>query len=143
MSDHFLHDFLRPKSIAIYGANNSFGTTMGTMLLLRIINSNYKGKIFPIHLKLGIVLGYKAYRAQQAYTNAKKQYKLMQKRANSYKKLAKYHQKATKYSRAYQAQDSRTFDSEAKVWESGVNVEPLYRPGLDFKQLKGKVIRGY
>ncbi|MHA2391979.1 MAG: CoA-binding protein [Promethearchaeota archaeon] len=63
MSDHFLHDFLRPKSIAIYGANNTFGTTMGTMLLIRIINSNYKGKIFPVHLKLDVVLGYKAYRS--------------------------------------------------------------------------------
>jgi len=62
MSNHFLHDFLRPKSIAIYGANNTFGTTMGTMLLLRVINSNFKGKIFPIHLRLDIVLGYKAYK---------------------------------------------------------------------------------
>ncbi|MHA2267734.1 MAG: CoA-binding protein [Promethearchaeota archaeon] len=62
MSDHFLHNFLNPKSIAIYGANNSFGTTMGTMLLLRIINSNFKGKIYPIHLRLDIVLGYKAYK---------------------------------------------------------------------------------
>lgn len=62
MSSHFLHDFLNPKSIAIYGANNTFGTTMGTMLLIRIINSNFKGKIFPIHLKLDIVLGYKAYK---------------------------------------------------------------------------------
>jgi acetyltransferase len=35
---------------------------MGTMLLLRIINSNFKGKIFPIHLRLDIVLGYKAYK---------------------------------------------------------------------------------
>ena len=62
MSSHFLHDFLSPKSIAIYGANNTFGTTMGTMLLIRIINSNFKGKIFPIHLKLDTVLGYKAYK---------------------------------------------------------------------------------
>ncbi|MFX1392046.1 MAG: CoA-binding protein [Promethearchaeota archaeon] len=59
---HFLHDFLRPKSIAIYGANNTFGTTMGTMQLMRIISSGYKGKIFPIHLKLKKVLGYQAYR---------------------------------------------------------------------------------
>lgn len=63
MSSHFLHDFLNPKSIAIFGANNTFGTTMGTMLLIRIINSNFKGKIFPIHLKLDTVLGYKAYKA--------------------------------------------------------------------------------
>ena len=62
MSSHFLHDFLRPNSIAIYGANNTFGTTMGTMNLMRIISSGYKGKIFPIHLKLDKVLGYKAYR---------------------------------------------------------------------------------
>jgi len=62
MSQHFLHEFLKPKSIAIYGANNTFGTTMGTMLLLRIINSNFKGKIFPIHLRLDLVLGYKAYK---------------------------------------------------------------------------------
>jgi acetyltransferase len=62
MSNHFLHDFLQPKSIAIYGANNTFGTTMGTMLLLRIINPNFKGKIFPIHLRLDIVLGYTAFK---------------------------------------------------------------------------------
>ncbi len=63
MTNHFLHDFLRPKSIAIYGANNTFGTTMGTMQLVRIINSNYKGKIYPIHLRLETVLGYKAYKS--------------------------------------------------------------------------------
>jgi len=63
MSAHFLHDFLRPKSIAIYGANNSYGTTMGTMQLIRIISSGYKGKIFPIHLKLDKVLGFKAYKS--------------------------------------------------------------------------------
>jgi acetyltransferase len=63
MSSHFLHDFLRPKSIAIYGANNKFGTTMGTMQLIRIITSGYKGKIFPIHLRLDNVLGYKAYKS--------------------------------------------------------------------------------
>ena len=62
MSDHFLHGFLNPTSIAIYGANNTFGTTMGTMLLLSIINSNFKGKVFPIHLRLDVVLGYKAYK---------------------------------------------------------------------------------
>ena len=86
---------------------------------------------------------YRAYQAEQAYKQAKNQYKLMQERARSYKKLANYHQKATKYTRAYERQDSRTFDSEARVWDSGVNVEPLYRPSLDFNQLKGKIIRGY
>lgn len=85
--------------------------------------------------------GYKAYRAQEAYKNAKRQYKLMQKRAKNYKKLAKYHQKATHYSRAYERQDSKTFDAEAQVWDSGVNVQPLFRPGLDFKQTQIRLRR--
>ena len=84
---------------------------------------------------------YKAYRAQEAYNNAKKQYKLMQKRAREYKRLSTYHRKATKYSRAYERQDSRTFDAEAQVWDSGVNVPALYRPGLDFKQTSIKLRR--
>jgi len=85
--------------------------------------------------------GYKAYRAQEAYNNAKKQYKLMQRRAREYKRLSNYHRKATKYSRAYERQDSKTFDAEAQVWDSGINVEPLFRPGLDFKQTSIKLRR--
>lgn len=61
MTKHFIDSFLKPNSIATYGANNSFGT-MGTMLLMNIINAGYEGKIFPIHLKLDDVLGYKAYK---------------------------------------------------------------------------------
>lgn len=112
---------------------------LGAISLALSLNSVSAGGIYRYHDEDG----YKAYQAQAAYKQATKQYKLMQARAKSYRKLAKYHQKATHYSRAYQAQDSITFDAEAKVWESGINVEPLYRPGLDFKQLKGKVIRGY
>jgi len=85
--------------------------------------------------------GYKAYRAQEAYNNAKRQYKLMQRRAREYKRLSTYHRKATKYSRAYERQDSRTFDAEANVWDSGVNAPVLYRPGLDFKQTSIKLRR--
>ena len=84
---------------------------------------------------------YKAYRAQEAYKNAKRQYKLMQKRAKEYKRLSTYHRKATKYSRAYAKQDSKTFDAEAQVWDSGVNAPVLYRPGLDFKQTSIKLRR--
>ena len=84
---------------------------------------------------------YKAYRAQEAYNNAKRQYKLMQKRAKEYKRLSTYHRKATKYSRAYERQDSKTFDAEAQVWSSGINVPALYRPGLDFKQTSIKLRR--
>ncbi|TFF88199.1 MAG: CoA-binding protein [Promethearchaeota archaeon] len=63
MSTHFLHELLNPKSIAFYGANNSLGTTMGSMQLINLIISGFKGKIFPIHLKLDSVLGYKAYKS--------------------------------------------------------------------------------
>lgn len=105
---------------------------LGAISLALTLNSVSAGGIYRYHDKDA----YKAYQAQAAYKKAKQQYQLMQKRAREYKKLAKYHQKATHYSRAYEVQDSRTFDSEIKVWHSGVNVEPLYRPGLDFKQTK-------
>jgi acyl-CoA synthetase (NDP forming) len=36
---------------------------MGTIQLIRIITTGYKGKIFPIHLRLDNVLGYKAYKS--------------------------------------------------------------------------------
>jgi len=62
-NSHFLHDFLNPASVAIYGANNTYGTTFGTMICSNIILGNYDRKIYPIHLKLDNVLGYKAYRS--------------------------------------------------------------------------------
>jgi len=62
MNNHFLDDFLNPQSVAIYGANNQFGTTFGTFLLMNIITYGYKRNIYPIHLKLDSVLGYKAYK---------------------------------------------------------------------------------
>ena len=96
------------------------------------INSASAGGIYRYHDKDA----YKAYRAQEAYNNAKKQYKLMQRRAREYKRLSTYHRKATKYSRAYERQDSKTFDAEANVWDSGVNAPVLYRPGLDVTQTK-------
>ncbi len=61
MSTHFLHDLLNPKSIAFYGASNSY-EKMGSMLFLRIVTSGFDGNIYPIHLKLDNVLGYKAYK---------------------------------------------------------------------------------
>jgi acyl-CoA synthetase (NDP forming) len=62
MAAHFLKDFLHPESIAIYGANNS-GTGLGSVQLMNIILCGYKGKVYPIHLKLDSVFGYKAYRS--------------------------------------------------------------------------------
>ena len=61
MSSHFLHDLLNPRSIAFYGANNSY-EKMGSMLFLRIITSGFEGNIYPIHLELDNVLGLKAYK---------------------------------------------------------------------------------
>ncbi len=54
---HFLENFVNPKSIAFYGANNDILKTMGTAQLLNLLDSGYKGKVFPIHLNLESVLG--------------------------------------------------------------------------------------
>jgi acyl-CoA synthetase (NDP forming) len=58
---HFLEKFLTPESIAVYGANNS-GGGIGSIQLMGLIISGFKGKIYPIHLKLDSVMGYKAYK---------------------------------------------------------------------------------
>lgn len=60
--NHFLHGFLNPKSIAFYGANND-GTSLGSVQIMNLIMSGYKGNIFPIHLNLESVMGYKAYKS--------------------------------------------------------------------------------
>ena len=62
MNAHFLHEILNPKSIAIYGANNK-GTSLASIQLMNIIISGFEGKIYPIHLKLETVMGYKAYKS--------------------------------------------------------------------------------
>jgi acyl-CoA synthetase (NDP forming) len=59
--NHFLDKFLNPQSIAIYGANENLLGNMGSQQLLNIIDSGYKGNIYPIHLKLDEVFGLKAY----------------------------------------------------------------------------------
>ncbi len=61
MSSHFLHDLLNPKSIAFYGASNSY-QKFGSMLFMRVINSGFEGNIYPIHLELDNVQGLKAYK---------------------------------------------------------------------------------
>lgn len=58
--NHFLHEFLNPKSVAFYGANNK-GSSLAAIQIMNLIKSNYDGDIYPIHLKLGSVMGYKAY----------------------------------------------------------------------------------
>ena len=60
--NHFLHGFLNPKSVAFYGANNK-GSSLAAIQIMNLIKSNYDGKIYPIHLKLDSVIGFKAYKS--------------------------------------------------------------------------------
>lgn len=62
MNKHFLHEFLNPRSIAIYGGNNK-GNSLASVQLMNIIISGFEGKLYPIHLKLDEVMGYKAYKS--------------------------------------------------------------------------------
>ncbi len=60
--DHFLHGFLNPKSVAIYGANNK-GNSLASLQVMNLIKSSYDGKVYPIHLNLESVMGFKAYKS--------------------------------------------------------------------------------
>ena len=60
--NHFLHGFLNPKSVAFYGANNK-GSSLAAIQIMNLIKSNYDGNIYPIHLKLDSVMGFKAYKS--------------------------------------------------------------------------------
>lgn len=59
---HFLEKFLNPSSIAVYGANNK-GAGIGSIQLMALVISGFKGNIYPIHLKLDSVMGFKAYKS--------------------------------------------------------------------------------
>ena len=59
---HFLHGFLNPKIIAFYGANNK-GASLASIQIMNLIKSQYDGKLFPIHLELDSVMGFKAYKS--------------------------------------------------------------------------------
>ena len=62
--NHFLHRFLNPESIAVFGASNSFLDNMGAMMLRNIIFGGFsKEKIYPIHPKLKNIQGLKAYKS--------------------------------------------------------------------------------
>jgi len=60
--DHFLHGFLNPKSVAIYGANNK-GNSLASLQVMNLIKSSYDGQVYPIHLNLESVMGFKAYKS--------------------------------------------------------------------------------
>ena len=62
MLDNPLHILMSPKSIATVGASNN-PLKMGTIQTTNLINSGFRGKIYPIHPKEKTVLGHQAYRA--------------------------------------------------------------------------------
>ncbi len=59
--DHFLQGFLNPKSVAFYGANNK-GGSLAAIQIMNLIKAEYSGNVYPIHLKLDTVMGFKAYK---------------------------------------------------------------------------------
>jgi len=59
---HFLHEFLNPQSVAFYGANNK-GNSLAAIQIMNLIKSGYDGNVYPIHLKLESVMGFKAYKS--------------------------------------------------------------------------------
>jgi acyl-CoA synthetase (NDP forming) len=64
LNKHFLHRFLNPESIAVFGASNSFLDNMGAMMLRNIVFGGFpKEKIYPIHPKLENIQGLKAYKS--------------------------------------------------------------------------------
>jgi acyl-CoA synthetase (NDP forming) len=61
--DHFLHSFLNPGSIAVFGANNDLLTTMGSMQLRNIIAGGGVDDIYPVHPRLDYIQGFKVYKS--------------------------------------------------------------------------------
>ena len=61
--EHFLHSFLNPRSIAVFGANNNLLTTMGSMQLRNIIAGGGVEDIYPVHPRLDKIQGFKAYKS--------------------------------------------------------------------------------
>jgi acyl-CoA synthetase (NDP forming) len=61
---NFIEEILNPRTICIFGANNSPLTTMGAMQLRNIIaGRGFNGSIYPIHPRLEEVQGLKAYKS--------------------------------------------------------------------------------
>ena len=60
--EHFIHRILNPKSVAFYGANNK-GGSLAAIQIMNLIKSGYDGNVYPIHLKLDSVMGFKAYKS--------------------------------------------------------------------------------
>ena len=59
---HPLKELMYPSSIAVWGASNN-PLKMGTMQLANIIETGFKGAIYPVHPSNDTVLGLKAYKS--------------------------------------------------------------------------------
>ena len=58
---HYLEPLFNPKNIAIIGASHHEGK-IGHTVVKNIVNSGYKGRIYPINPKGGEILGNKVYK---------------------------------------------------------------------------------
>jgi acyl-CoA synthetase (NDP forming) len=59
---HPLHQLMCPSSLAFWGASNN-PMKMGTIQLTRVLETGYKGDVYPIHPTESTVLGLPAYRS--------------------------------------------------------------------------------
>ncbi|MBN1615488.1 MAG: CoA-binding protein [Deltaproteobacteria bacterium] len=60
ISEHFLHRFFYPESVALIGASGN-PLRINHHLVANLVNLGYKGRIYPIHPKEKEILGIKAY----------------------------------------------------------------------------------
>ncbi len=60
MTTNNMKCFFEPKSIAVIGASNN-PNKFGHIVLLNLIQSEYKGKIYPVNLKEKEIMGHKCY----------------------------------------------------------------------------------
>jgi acyl-CoA synthetase (NDP forming) len=59
-SEHFLHRFLEPRSVAVVGASNN-PMRINYHLVANLVNLGFKGAIYPVHPKEKEILGLKVY----------------------------------------------------------------------------------
>lgn len=57
-----MNRLMHPKSIAVIGASAEKGK-IGNSVMTNLINGGYEGKLYPVHPKLGEILGKKAYKS--------------------------------------------------------------------------------
>jgi len=59
-SEHFLHGFLHPESIAIVGASTN-PLSVNHVLMTNLLGVGFKGRVYPVNPKAQEILGLKAY----------------------------------------------------------------------------------